>query len=475
VTDRMLPLLAAGLVVLGLGRAEAGEATGRACLKRAVGWLVAQQEADGRWDCARHGGTGDGDVGVTALAALAMIRADSAGRDLAIGRALDRLVAFQREDGMYIGATSGHPAYGHAMATIAMAEGLARIRSNRHRASLARALAYSAAARNPGQSWRYRVRRGDNDTAISGWMIEGYLAAREAGVENPDHDAGVAGVTWWLDRVTEPTYGRVGYTQRGNGPSRPDGTHLRFKADRTESLTAVGLALRLRFGETLASPLVRKQLGRCVACLPRWEHDGSIDMHYWYWGSRAMAAADGVAVSRWRDALFAALGRGQSADGSWDPVGPWGRYGGRVYSTAIGALALAAVVDPTRSEAIARLVLFPPRPLEGESLALVDRLCAELRSEAFAVRDAAFRRLVEAARADPSVAIHLRGARARASEAEERERLDRCLAGLEWQPAALAMIRRERLATDREYLRRLLDGFGEEIRAAAKARLEALD
>ena len=27
-------------------------------------------------------------------------------------------------------------------------------------------------------------------------------------------------------------------------------------------------------------------------------------------------------------------------EGSWDPIGPWGKDGGRVYSTAMGALML---------------------------------------------------------------------------------------------------------------------------------------
>jgi len=29
-----------------------------------------------------------------------------------------------------------------------------------------------------------------------------------------------------------------------------------------------------------------------------------------------------------------------SATGSWDPIGPWGFSGGRVYSTALGVLCL---------------------------------------------------------------------------------------------------------------------------------------
>ncbi|MCK6461949.1 MAG: hypothetical protein L6Q95_18870, partial [Planctomycetes bacterium] len=51
--------------------------------------------------------------------------------------------------------------------------------------------------------------------------------------------------------------------------------------------------------------------------------------------------------TRWRAALEAALLRSQHAPGagartgSWDPIDPWGEDGGRVYSTALMALALA--------------------------------------------------------------------------------------------------------------------------------------
>jgi hypothetical protein len=47
---------------------------------------------------------------------------------------------------------------------------------------------------------------------------------------------------------------------------------------------------------------------------------------------------------RWNPALQEALLGSQRFDGryagSWDPDGQWGAYGGRVYSTALGALCL---------------------------------------------------------------------------------------------------------------------------------------
>jgi hypothetical protein len=44
----------------------------------------------------------------------------------------------------------------------------------------------------------------------------------------------------------------------------------------------------------------------------------------------------------WRAALEAALLKHHAEDGSWDPVGVWGRTGGRVFSTSMAVLALLA-------------------------------------------------------------------------------------------------------------------------------------
>ena len=448
---------------------------GRKSLGRAVGWLVESQERDGGWSAAAHGGHANYDAGVTGLAALALARGTPAGARGPLDRALDRLVAAQGGDGMIGGGAAGHQIYNHAIATLALAEGFAITKSERHAAALAKALDFSRRARNPYLGWRYGVRPQDNDTSVTGWMMESYLSARAAGVANPDHDAAAAGVTAWLDKVTEPTFGKVGYTARGNGPARPAERMDAFPADKAESLTAVGIAVRLGLGQAATDPLVAKGLDLCGKLPPRWSADGSIDMYYWYWGSRAMAGAGGDALAAWRRALVEALAANQIENGSWDPAGPWGADGGRVYSTAISALALAAVLDAPWSPYLARLVLFPPKPLEGAALARVDAWLAGLESDAFDEREAASRELTAAVGEDASTALHVRAALAKATELETRRRLERCLTGTEWLVATLEQVRANGLASDRAYLTSLLEVDDEEIRAAARARLEALD
>jgi hypothetical protein len=58
----------------------------------------------------------------------------------------------------------------------------------------------------------------------------------------------------------------------------------------------------------------------------------------------ALFQCGGRSWKSWNKALKTALLPHQAtegcAKGSWDPVGPWGSHGGRVYATALGALML---------------------------------------------------------------------------------------------------------------------------------------
>ncbi len=69
-----------------------------------------------------------------------------------------------------------------------------------------------------------------------------------------------------------------------------------------------------------------------------------MDMYFWVHGTEAMALVGGKRWKMWKKALMKALVTGQEkrghVEGSWDPNGPWGVVAGRVYSTAILAIAL---------------------------------------------------------------------------------------------------------------------------------------
>ena len=110
----------------------------------------------------------------------------------------------------------------------------------------------------------------------------------------------------------------------------------------------------LRKSETL-TPTVRPAFG--VGKPPIWNAaDGSIDMYYWYVGTAALARIGGKQWQLWERKLIDALVPTQRPDtdpfgykGSWDPVGPWGPDGGRVYSTALMAMTLSTWAQVSRT------------------------------------------------------------------------------------------------------------------------------
>ena len=92
-------------------------------------------------------------------------------------------------------------------------------------------------------------------------------------------------------------------------------------------------------------PALAPFVATVLEVLPAWVEDTPAnDMYYWYYGTYAMYQTGGESWAKWNAALKEALMPSQHKkgpmQGSWDPIGPWGYAGGRVYSTAILALTL---------------------------------------------------------------------------------------------------------------------------------------
>src|SRR5262249_9406231 len=120
----------------------------------------------------------------------------------------------------------------------------------------------------------------------------------------------------------------------------------RFPAERSESLTAAGMLVRIFDGRKREDdPLILKGADLLLQRLPRWD-DGSIDFYYWYYGSLAMVQGGGEPWKKGNEAMKPAILDHQRLDpkqdefGSWDPVDPWSMEGGRVYSTALLGLCM---------------------------------------------------------------------------------------------------------------------------------------
>ena len=335
--------------------------TSAAALEGARAWLVAHQDEDGRWDAdefMKHDSAGqrcDGaglkhhDVGVTGLALLALLddgpRAGEGINDDAIERGLAWLQAVQDHDTGRLGDASAYGfMYDHAIATYALCEHDLRAPDETRRPAIQSAVNFVLRARNPYGAWRYDAPPiGDNDTSVTGWCTLALLAARAGGYSIDE--AALEGALAWIDQVTDPATGRCGYDTFGSFSSRTP-TNEDFPRDTAEAMTAVALRMRLSLGQRPdTNPITVKHANLLAKHLPLRDAEGKrCDMYYWYHGSRAMREMGGAHWEQWHEALLAALLDSQSEDGpaagSWDPVGPWGYAGGRVYSTALLALCL---------------------------------------------------------------------------------------------------------------------------------------
>ena len=346
---------------------RAGGGSGRTenAVELGLKWLADHQDDDGRWDSdqfMKHDPDGDKsdgpghaqhDVGVTALATLAFLGAGYTDRGAKaqnryaknVRMALRFLMTRQDEQGCFGTRATQQYMYNHTAATLAMCEAYWITRNPRYKRPAEQGLAFLAKARNPRGGWRYGVRPGESDTSVTTWAVLALKSGKFAGLE-VDPDA-FAGARAWLDRMTDKKTGAVSYNRKGGGVARLDRHAKAFPREKSEAMTAAGVLMRIFLGEDpRSSKIIRMGAALCVEKPPKWQKDGSIDMVYWYFGTLAMFQVGGKHWREWNNAMKEAVLKHQhgkrtgSRLGSWDPEGPWGEVGGRVYATAMMTMSL---------------------------------------------------------------------------------------------------------------------------------------
>ncbi|MEQ8763016.1 MAG: tetratricopeptide repeat protein [Planctomycetota bacterium] len=338
-----------------------GSSRTEAAVDLGLKWLAEHQSPDGRWDSDGFtdlcqvdcGGLGDplNDIGLTGLALLSFL---GTGNSTTTGpykanvrNAVTYLKRIQDRDTGFFGDKVGQRfLYNHALASLAMVE--AYHLSGRHpllEKTAQGAVNYILRSRNPYKAWRYdSPPNGENDTAVTGWMVLVLIQAKEAGLAI-DKSA-LDGALMWLDEMTNPETGRTGYITKGGYSARDTGTEDDFPFDKTEAMTAEALLARIFMGQSSRHPAMRSGAHLLRALPPRWRPEaGEVDMYYWFFGTQTMFQLGGRDWRDWNQALSEAVLPNQHTEetcqkGSWDPVGPWGKEGGRVYSTALMVLSL---------------------------------------------------------------------------------------------------------------------------------------
>lgn len=324
----------------------------------ALEWLKNHQSPDGRWDsdgyqsmCKLNKCSGYGesvyDPGLSGLALLCFL---GAGESHVVGsykttvrNGLRYLKDIQDAEGCFGPKTSQQFQYNHMCAALAMCEAYVLTGSKLFKDSAQQSVNFVAMSRNPYLAWRYGVRDGDNDTSVTGWAVMVLKSAKMADLEVDD--GAFRGALAWIDKMTEPEFGRVGYQKRGGPPARTTENMGRFPAAQSESLTGVGVLTRIFAGQD--NDLIDKGADLMAKKTPQWDIDnGTIDYYYWYYGTLAMFQVGGERWKAWNKAMKTAIVDNQRLDrskdeyGSWDPLDPWSVEGGRIYSTTLNCLCL---------------------------------------------------------------------------------------------------------------------------------------
>ncbi len=347
----------------------------------ALKWLAAHQSPNGGWEAAAFRNWCDGklvddeskkpdgvgkahyDPGVSGLSLCAFLGAGYTNRGKhpfarVVGKGLRYLKKKQDAEGCFGPRSTQQYTYNHATCSLAMVEAFGMTGSAIYKSSAQKCLDFIALCRNPYFAWRYGIRTGENDTSVTGWMmmalksaslINKYAIKRGKPAPLVYDESAFEGIRAWLDKVTDPDYGRVGYVTRGTPPARPPELQDRFPPEKSESMTGVGMLARIFMGEDpRKSKIIKLGAELCLKTAPTWNpSDGSIDMYYWYYATLAMFQAGGKYWKGWESAMTKAFLPSQhkkttycELKGSWDPIGPWGPDGGRVYSTAVMAMCL---------------------------------------------------------------------------------------------------------------------------------------
>jgi hypothetical protein len=316
-------------------------------------WLGAHQSADGRWEAAGYDtwqmgervagndpaghGKAHNDVAVTALAVIALTDLGY-GRDGAPSRLHPNdaaamwgrqwLRSAQREDGSFAVRSNPSWATNHALAMLALAESAEWTRDERDAEAARRALWFRHATASE-RAWHDE--RGPGDVPPIAWLALAHRVARGASGWAQGTATGLAdGPVLERDRrevvswVTSPeetwTVGRIGASLAAARPWWPESE----RPDTTRAET--WLAERA----------------------PRWHGTGAgVDFGGWWLGTMGALATGGDLLKTWDAAIRTAVADTQRSNtgicdqrGSWDAIGVWADEGGRVFTTAAGALIL---------------------------------------------------------------------------------------------------------------------------------------
>jgi hypothetical protein len=337
----LVPLLS----VLTLSAAPPREDKTDVAIRRAVDYLISQQDKDGaiqtRYQWANR--TAMTGLSIMAMAAVGHQPAD----DTPQGRCMKKALSFvlrpdhQDVDG-YFGNADGSRMYGHGIITLMLAELLGmgadgtqdKLITERCKAAITLILRSQNISKNltDDGGWRYTPDSYDSDLSASVWQVSALRAAKNAGIEVPKAS---------IDRAVE--YIKRCYYSPRDASGKP--TDLK-------SGCAYGVSGRAPVYSTVAAGLLSMQMcgnyeGLEVTASTEWlmEVKPDPDSLWFYYGTyyyaQGMYQRGGKFAEGAKKKVEEALLPNQNPDGSWAARHHREADAGNVYCTSLGILALA--------------------------------------------------------------------------------------------------------------------------------------
>jgi hypothetical protein len=330
--------LAAGMMVLAvvprafaqLPEPKIGEAVPRDVREmydRGLQFLANSQTQTGDWQDQNQG------PGVTGLALMSFL---ASGEDPNFGiysshirKAVRSIISGQDASTGYFGNSMYH----HGFALLALSEAYGTVDdrnlwagapAGKHRSigqsvELGVRAAITSQKKNSVGGWRYSPDSTDADTSVSGSVLVGLLAARNAGVEVPDEciDRAVA----YYQSMTSSS-GQVGYSGGLGGFD--------------ESLPRISIGtLVYSLAHRKDLPQFKATLGYLTARVDQGTQGGGYAEYQKYYQAQALFQGDVAAWEKWNRQLVRELKQSQLNDGGWN-----GQFG-KVFGTSMSLLSLA--------------------------------------------------------------------------------------------------------------------------------------
>ncbi|TWT57873.1 hypothetical protein KOR42_12400 [Thalassoglobus neptunius] len=298
--------------------------------ERGLQWLVRNQSPDGSWGGSSIGHGGVGNSGITGMCIMAFL---ASGEDPNFGKyrenirkAVRHLIRGQDSKTGYLPGSMYH--HGFGMLGLAEVYGVlddellwaGEEDANEQRTigealELAVGCAATSQKNNPWGAWRYSPESTDADTSVSGAVLMGLLAARNAGINVPNEviDKGLE----YFQKMTT-RQGSVGYSGIGGGGSR--------------NLQAIS-GLVMAIGHRKDLDQYRGVMNQLTSTLESFEN--SYPFYFRYYMAQALFQGDFEAWQKWNKITVKQLSALQRDDGSFQSGH------GEAYGTAMSMLAMA--------------------------------------------------------------------------------------------------------------------------------------